>query len=88
MSRLSSGLYNIHGKIFFLEYQRKVYAYFIELYNESGEEYCCGGKGLRHPAAGIYVKKVTAIKLKPNEITKEMKTQWKKRIKQSRPYVL
>jgi hypothetical protein len=41
-----------------------------------------------HPAAGFYVKKTTARKLQPNEITKEMRKQWKKRIGKACTFVM
>jgi hypothetical protein len=84
---LSPGLYDIRGKIGFLGYQSKSYAYFIELYNDSGKEYCCK-KGRRHPAAGMYVRKTTARKLKANEVTPKMMMQWDKRIKQACGFVM
>ena len=82
---LDPGLYEIKDKIYFLGYQTDVYATFIELYNESGEGYCCTGtgKGLRHPAAGVIVKKTSARKLESTEITKRMKEQWNTRIKEA-----
>ena len=80
---LLPGLYDIHGRIGFLGYQTKYYAHFVELYDEKGEGYCCKGSSMRHPAAGMYVKKTTARKLKPSEITKEMNNQWNKRIKEA-----
>ena len=86
--QLLPGLYEAHGQIGFLGYQTNQFAYFIELYNPTNEEYCCNGRGLRHPAAGFYVKKTTARKLQPNEITKEMRKQWKRRIEQACGLVL
>lgn len=80
---LSSGLYDIRGKIGFLGYQTRCYAYFIELFNESGKKYCCKDGGLRHPATGLYVRKSTARKLNQNEITDQMMIQWRKRIKEA-----
>jgi hypothetical protein len=85
---LTPGLYEVRGQIGFLGYQTDKFAYFIELYNPTNEKYCCGNTGMRHPAAGFYVKKTTARKLQPNEITKEMRKQWKKRINKACDFVL
>ena len=81
--QLSPGLYEAHGQIGFLGYQTNHYAFFVELYNPTNDQYCCNSAGMRHPAAGFYVKKTTARKLQPNEITKEMEKQWNKRTQQA-----
>ncbi len=88
IDRLSPGLYEAHGQVGFLGYQTNYFAHFVELYNPTNEEYCCKGIGMRHPASGFYVKKTTARKLQLNEITKEMKQQWKRRIKEACGLVL
>ena len=84
---LTPGLYEIRGQIGFLGYQTKCYAKFIELYNTSGKEYFGKGDGMRHPAAGIYVRKTTARKLKPHEITPALRAQWARRVKQACGFV-
>ena len=80
---LTSGLYEVRGKVYFLGSQTKIYVQFIELYNESGEDYCCGGNGMRHPAAGVKVKKTNARKLSRDEITKDMRAHWYRRINEA-----
>ena len=68
IQHLEPGLYKINGKIGFLGYQTKLYAFFIELSSGTAA----------HPVKGLYVKKTTAVKLSKNEITKEMLKQWDK----------
>lgn len=80
--RLSPGLYEVRGRIGFLEHQSNQFAHFIELYSPSNEKYYTNG-GNRYPAAGFNAKKPNARKLEPEEITKEIREQWDQRMKQA-----
>jgi|ERR1044071_7670025 hypothetical protein len=76
---LPQGLYEARGQVGFVGYQTNFYVKLVELYNPTEEEYCCKGNGMRHPAAGPYVRKTSVRKLATNEITKAMIKKWKSR---------
>jgi hypothetical protein len=81
-------IYEYHNVLYFYGYKTDKMIYIVELYNPTKEDYCCKGTGIRHPAAGKLVRKTSVRRLKPEEITDEMRKQLTTRIKQSRKYIM
>lgn len=82
---LDKGLYEAKGQIGFIGYQTPFFVKLVELYNPTDEPYAW--EGLRHPAAGPYVKKTTPRRLEEDEITPKLLRQCKKRAKQAAPFL-
>ena len=83
---LAKGLYEVRGEIYFIGYQTPFFVKLIELYNPMDEEYAW--KGMRHPAAGPYVRKTTPRLLDDSENTSDLLRQWKKRAQQAVPLLV
>ena len=81
---LPKGLYDVKGQIYFIGYQTAFFAKLVELYNPTDQEYAW--KGMRHPAAGPFVRKTTPRRLDESEITASLMRTWKQRAEQAAPF--
>jgi len=82
---LPKGLYEARGQICFIGYQTSFFVKLVELYNPTDEPYAW--EGMRHPAAGPYVRKTTPRLLTADETKPAMIRTWKKRAKQAAPFI-
>lgn len=82
---LPKGLYEARGQVCFIGYQTNFFVKLVEIYNPTDEPYAW--EGMRHPAAGPYVRKTTPRRLPRSEITAEMILTWKARAEQAAGFI-